>query len=316
VTDWFRRATIFVFLTLVGCVAPKFAHDLSPAEPSRERVLSQARDLIGSERANTLVDLLERNVPDGVPMANSQGFGSRHAELEGVEQWLDFIRVVQVSRSRLEAMTIQNQAVWLEENAPFPLETGPFFEHRAELRHAAQAANLPIEVLAAIVDNEQSGARLAFGLSGVMRVIADRLALTEARATGRSSVMGGFSSTLGLAQMSWRDAIQQRARLRAMHVRFGSSFPTSELEMRAVLERPGANLMLTASRLRGYLNASLNRPRLDLRDLPRGWVSLEGPLWHNRPDLARTHRINAYGFHAFFKACLYAVLLEDERPNH
>ncbi len=246
-------------------------------------------------------------------MANLQGFGSRRAELEGIEQWLNFIRVVHESRARLEAMTIQNQAVWLEENAPFPLEARPFFEHRAELRHAAQAANLPTEILAAIVDNEQSGARLAFGLSGVARVIADRLALTEAQVTGRSSVMGGFSSTLGLAQMSWQDGLLQGARLRAMHVRFGSRFPTSEPDIRALLEREDANLMLTASRLRGYLNASLNRPSLDLRNIPLGWASLEGPLWHNRPDLARTHRVNAYGFHAFFKACLYAVLLEDEQ---
>jgi hypothetical protein len=316
VTNWFRRATIFLFLTLVACVAPKFAYDLSPAEPSRERMLEMARDVLGSERANTLVDLLGRNVPDGVPMANSRGFDSRRAELEGIGQWLNFIRVVRESRSQLEAITIQNQAKWLEANAPFPLEVKPFFEHRAELRHAAQAANLPTEVLAAIVDNEQSGARLAFGSSGVARVIADHLALTEARLTGRSSVMGGFSSTLGVAQMSWRDAIQQGPRLRAMHVRFGSSFPTSEPEMRALLEREDANLMLTASRLRGYLNASLGRHKFELRDVPRGWAALEGPLWHNRPDLARTHQVNAYGFHAFFKACLYAVLLEGERLEH
>ncbi len=290
--------------------------DLSPAEPSRERVLSQARDLLGAERTQTLNDLLGRNVPEGVPMANLSGFDSRRAELEAVWNWLNLIRVVRASRSQLEAMTIQNRAIWLEENTPFPLEVRPFFEHRAELKHAAQAANLPPEILAAIVDNEQSGARLAFRLSGVARVIADGLALTEARATGRSSVMGGFSSTLGLAQLSWRDAIQQRARLRAMGVRFVPSFPTSEPEMRALLEHEDANLMLTASRLRGYLNASLNRPSLDLRDVSRGWASLEGPLWHNRPDLARTHRVNAYGFHAFFKACLYAVLLEGEPLEH
>ncbi len=279
-------------------------------------MLEEARDLLGSERAQTLNDLLGRNVPEGVPMANLSGFDSRRAELEGIGQWLNFIRVVRASRSQLEAMKIQNRAIWLEENAPFPLEVRPFFEHRAELKHAAQAANLPIEVLATIADNEQSGARLAFGLSGVARVIADGLALTEAKVTGRSSVMGGFSSTLGLAQMSWQDGLLQGARLRAMGVRFDSSFPTSEPEIRALLERPDANLMLTASRLRGYLNASLNRPSLELRDVPRGWASLEGPLWHNRPDLARTHRVNAYAFHAFFKACLYAELLEDERLEH
>jgi hypothetical protein len=276
-------------------------------------MLEMARDVIGSERANTLVDLLGRNVPDGVPMANLSGFDSRRAELEGIGHWLNFIRIVRASRSQLEDMTIQNRAIWLESNAPFPLETRPFFEHRAELRHAAQAANLPTEVLAAIVDNEQSGARLAFGLSGVARVIADRLALTEAKLTGRSSVTGGFSSTLGLAQMSWRDALGQKLRLQAMRVSLSTTFSKNETDVRALLEREDANLMLTTSRLRGYLNASLGRPSLDLHDLPRGWASLEGPLWHNRPDLARAHRVNAYGFHAFFKACLYAVLLEGEQ---
>lgn len=246
-------------------------------------------------------------------MANLPGFDSREAELEGVWRWLAFIRAVSEARSRLEVMTIQDRATWLASNAPFPLEPRAFLEHRAELGQAAQASKLPIEVLAAIVDNEQSGAHLAFGLSGVMRAAADGLALTEARVTGRSSLMGGFSSTLGLAQMSWRDALGQGVRLHAMRASLGLSFPRLEPEVRALLEHADANLMLTASRLRGYLNASLGRGSLDLREVPRGWASLEGPVWHNRPDLARTHRVNAYGFHAFFKACLYDVLLEDQQ---
>lgn len=248
-------------------------------------------------------------------MANLRGFGSRRVELEAVWRWLEFIGGVRRARSRLEAMTVRDRAAALRSNAPFPLEPRPMLEHRAEFLRAARAAKIPPEVLGAIVDNEQSGANLMLGLSGTLREVADGLALTEARLTGRSSVLGGFSSTLGLAQMSWHDALGQAPRLRSMGSRLGAAFPTSELEMRALLEDSGANLTFTASRLRGYLNASLHRPSLDLRAFPRGWASLEGPLWHNRPDLARAGRVNAYAFHAFFKVCLYAVLLEPPIEN-
>ncbi len=319
--NWARvvvAVVVAVVVTLAGCVSPAlepdpFGSSLIQPAPSLSRVLETARDVIGSERTLALRELLNRNVPEGAPMANLPGFDSRRAEIQAVWRWLMFIRGVHDARAQLKTMALRDRTMALASNAPFPLEPRAVLEHRAEIWWAARAAKLPPEVLAAIVDDEQSGANLMLGLSGALRALADGLALTEARLTGRSSLSGGFSMTLGIAQMSWRDAMGQRARLDAMNARFEPRVPTSELEMRASLERPDANLMLTASRLRGYLNASLHRPSLDVRAFPSGWAALEGPLWHNRPDLARARQVNAYAFHAFFKACLYAVLLEDKR---
>ena len=305
-------------VTLAGCVSPAsepipFGSNFDQPVPTFERVLETARGVIGSERTMTLTELLNRNVPEGAPMANLPGFDSRRAEVQAVWQWLMFIQGARDAHATLETMPLRDRARALAVNAPFPLEPRAVLEHRAEILRVARAAKLPPEVLAAIVDNEQSGANLMLGLSGTLRALADGLALTEARLTGRSSISGGFSMTLGIAQMSWRDAMGQRARLGAMSARTEPHIPTSEAAMRAALERTDANLLLTASRLRGYLNASLHRPSLDVRPFPRGWAALEGPLWHNRPDLARARQINAYAFHGFFKACLYAMLLEDKR---
>lgn len=313
--DWFRRVILALCVSVAGCVAPSAEVfggkpvGMIDASVSPERVLEMARELLGPQRAYTLAELLGRNVPESIPLANLPGFDSRRAELAAARRWLEFIRAVRDARSALEAMTLLDRARALIRAAPFGFDPRPILEHRRSFVRAARISKLPVEVLAAIVDNEQSGGQLALGLSGASRALADQLALGESRLMGRSSLFGGFSQTLGLSQMSWRDALLQGPRLRAMGAKFQAPFPRLEPEVRALLERDDANLILTASRLRGYLNASLGRASLDLSAFPRGWASLEGPLWHNRPDLARAGKVNAYAFHAFFKACVYAMLI-------
>ncbi len=130
--------------------------------------------------------------------------------------------------------------------------------HAREIRAAASALRLPYGVLAAIVDNEQYGGDKALGLSRGVREVADTLAEGLADTQGQAPL----SRTLGLAQMSWEDALKQKARL----LRFGAwdplrPFPHTEAEAREALKDPYLNLLFTASRLRGYFNALLSLPR-------------------------------------------------------
>ncbi|GGN06337.1 hypothetical protein GCM10007092_21520 [Thermus composti] len=175
--------------------------------------------------------------------------------------------------------------------------------HAQEIRAAAFALRLPPGVLAAIVDNEQHGGDKALGLSRGVREVADGMALTLGEAP--------FSRTLGLAQMSWEDALRQEERLRL----FGAwnplrPFPRTEAEARRALEDPYLNLLFTASRLRGYFNALLGLSKEDTRPLEDPWLFYLGPAWHNHPLRAQNLETWEDSFHGFFKGLLYQVILE------
>ncbi|MGC8904107.1 hypothetical protein [Thermus sp.] len=179
--------------------------------------------------------------------------------------------------------------------------------HAGEIRAAAGALRLPPGVLAAIVDNEQYGGDKALGLSRGVREVADTLAEGLAEAQGQVPL----SRTLGLAQMSWEDALKQEARL----LRFGAwdplrPFPHTEAEAREALKDPYLNLLFTASRLRGYFNALLGLPPEDTRPLEDPWLYYLGPAWHNYPLRAQNLETWEDSFHGFFKGLLYQVVLE------
>ncbi len=179
--------------------------------------------------------------------------------------------------------------------------------HAREIRAAASALRLPYGVLAAIVDNEQYGGDKALGLSRGVREVADTLAEGLADTQGQAPL----SRTLGLAQMSWEDALKQKARL----LRFGAwdplrPFPHTEAEAREALKDPYLNLLFTASRLRGYFNALLSLPPEDTRPLEDPWLYYLGPAWHNYPLRAQNLETWEDSFHGFFKGLLYQVVLE------
>ncbi|WP_135256759.1 hypothetical protein [Thermus caldilimi] len=176
-----------------------------------------------------------------------------------------------------------------------------------EIRAAASALGIPYGVLAAIVDNEQYGGDKALGLSRGVREAADGLAQGLAEVQGHAPL----SRTLGLAQMSWEDALKQQDRLRL----FGAwdparPFPKTETEARKALEDPYLNLLFTASRLRGYFNALLGLPPRDTRLLDDPWLYYLGPAWHNYPLRAQNLETWEDSFHGFFKGLLYQVVLE------
>ncbi|RTH96550.1 hypothetical protein CSW29_12960, partial [Thermus scotoductus] len=176
-----------------------------------------------------------------------------------------------------------------------------------EIRAAASALGIPYGVLAAIVDNEQYGGDKALGLSRGVREAADSLAQGLAEVQGHAPL----SRTLGLAQMSWEDALKQQDRLRL----FGAwdparPFPKTETEARKALEDPYLNLLFTASRLRGYFNALLGLPPRDTRLLDDPWLYYLGPAWHNHPLRAQNLETWEDSFHGFFKGLLYQVVLE------
>ncbi|GAB5603837.1 hypothetical protein FJNA_23630 [Thermus sp. FJN-A] len=178
--------------------------------------------------------------------------------------------------------------------------------HAREIRAAAGALRLPPGVLAAIVDNEQFGGDKALGLSRSVREAADSLAKGLAELQGQAPL----SRTLGLAQMSWEDALKQQDRLR----RFGAwdparPFPKKEAEARRALEDPYLNLLFTASRLRGYFNALLGLPAQDTRPLEDPWLYYLGPAWHNYPLRAQNLETWEDSFHGFFKGLFYQVAL-------
>nr|WP_223903542.1 hypothetical protein [Thermus thermophilus] len=179
--------------------------------------------------------------------------------------------------------------------------------HAREVRAAAYALGLPPGVLAAIVDNEQYGGDKALGLSRGVREVVDALAEELAKTQGQAPL----SRTLGLAQMSWEDALKQEARLR----RFGAwdplrPFPRTEAEAREALQDPYLNLLFAASRLRGYFNALLSLPPEDTRPLEDPWLYYLGPAWHNYPLRAQNLETWEDSFHGFFKGLLYQVVLE------
>ncbi|HEX2863585.1 MAG TPA: hypothetical protein VHN99_03365 [Deinococcales bacterium] len=267
--------------------------------------------VIGPDRARVMADLLTRDARNtGANDGRSSAFATPDASLAAANDWLAFIeKSGQLRhRARLNGSHDRVLALALSAAAPAPLEPLPVLRNARWIVQAARKTSLPPEVLAAIVDNEQSGGRLAYGLSSALRGVADTLALRAARQLGDSGPFGRLSRTIGLAQMSWQDALAQKPRFHALGLAFGVAFPRTEVEARVILGQPYANLLLSASRLRGYLNDASHRPNLDTAPYGVNAYAI-GPAWHNRPDLASSGQTFPYEFNAFFKACLYAGYL-------
>jgi len=254
---------------------------------------SSAHLLLGPQAARAVAELLRlelRNQAEGKRSA----FQTPKEALEAAEAWLSALG--QARRKRPVDLRGLPTAPW------------HVLSHQEEVRKAAHALRIPVGVLAAIVDNEQHGGDKALGLSRGVREVADEAALALAQ-----SGPAPFSRTLGLAQMSWEDALRQRPRLE----RFGAwdparPFPETEKEARAALEDPYLNLLFTASRLRGLFNALYGLDPADTRPLEDPWLYYLGPAWHNYPFRAQNLETWEDSFHALFKGLLYQVLLEDE----
>lgn len=193
--------------------------------------------------------------------------------------------------------------------AALPLAPDYVLPHLDAIRQAGKALGIPSASLAAIADNEQKGGNSALGLSRGVRLVADELAQGLAQTTGSA---GQLSRTLGLTQMSWEDALKQRDRLRRFGAWPGSQpFPTTEATARQVLEEPQLNLLLAASRLRGWLSGYYRLSPRNTRSLGAPWIYYLVPAWHNSPILAQQEVIWPYAFHGFFKGWLYKTVFND-----
>ncbi|MGQ9753121.1 MAG: hypothetical protein ACUVQD_00365 [Thermaceae bacterium] len=253
---------------------------------------SSAHLLLGEEAAKAVARLIRLELQNQIQGKRS-AFKTPMEALEHAQAWLSAI-----------GQAKRKNPVHLD-----TLPTAPAYvlAHKEEIRAAASALRIPPGVLAAIVDNEQYGGDKALGLSRGVREWADSAALALAE-RGKAP----FSRTLGLAQMSWEDALRQKPRLEG----FGAwdmarPFPTSELEARKILEDPYFNLLFTASRLRGLFNALYNLPAEDTRPLEDPWLYYLGPAWHNYPFRAQNLETWEDSFHALFKGLFYQVILED-----
>ena len=176
-----------------------------------------------------------------------------------------------------------------------------------DILSAAHLTHLSPGLLAAIVDNEQAGAKLVYGLSGGVRQMAANIAQHEA-ATGNSGMWRYLSHNLGLTQMSWEDAEKQGPRLRALGLS-RIPVPHNEFEARQLLKSPRLNILFAACRLRGYLNVYYNKPSNDISPYTDAWLYILGPGWHNRPKWMADAAVWNYTWNGFFKAVLYERLL-------
>ncbi|HEU4743469.1 MAG TPA: hypothetical protein VFS50_17910 [Meiothermus sp.] len=252
--------------------------------------------LLGQEAARAVARLLRLEFYNQALQQRS-AFSTPEAALEVSERWLAAIGALE--RGHKPGL------------AGLPLDSSAVIPHWTDLQAAANTLGLPVGVLAAIVDNEQYGGNKALGLARGLREVADGLAQGLAETTGSAGSAGLLSRTLGLAQMSWEDALKQEKRLR--HFRAWNPqrpFPKTEAEARAALENPYLNLLFTASRLRGYLNDKLYLSPRDTRPLWGAWLYYLGPAWHNWPPGA-DEATWPYAFHAFFKGLLYQVVFSD-----
>jgi hypothetical protein len=218
-------------------------------------------------------------------------FGSPEEALAASRRWLEAIGALKRGQT--------------PDTRKLPLALEHVLPYRQEIRRAAQRLHFPSGVLAAIVDNEQYGGDRALGLSRGIRSLADELAESLSETTGSAGLL---SRTLGLAQMSWEDALRQQPRLERFAAWPYPSFPRTELEARQALEDPARNLLLTASRLRGYFNAALGLSWSNTRYLAGHWLYYLGPAWHNWPTGARQQATWPYAFHGFFKGMFYQAL--------
>lgn len=266
----------------------------------------QARMVLGVAQANTLMRLLLLEIQDETPGSRRASmFASPEAALASASGWLGLI--AQVARSGDAARALGEQVKAL---APVRMVPEVVLHQRQWIVRAASQTRLPPAVLAAIVDNEQAGNQVAYGLAGLARDLTDTVALRTTQMYGASGWTGRLSQTVGLTQMSWQDALLQRQRLEALGSGLGVPFPDSEGEARDLLMRPYANLLLTASRLVGYLNADAHIGRNSDVAHTDAWTYFLAPGWHNNPARASGGEVWPYAWNGFFKALLYERLLE------
>ncbi|MER3555896.1 MAG: hypothetical protein C4331_16550 [Meiothermus sp.] len=258
-------------------------------------VKASAALLIGQEGAGALARVLRAEFLNQA-LRRPSTYADPEAALGEAENWLRALYALKHG----QYPDLKGLPVALEHVLPFQLD----------LTNAAAAIGVPKGILAAIVDNEQMGGDKALGLSRGVREVADQIAANLAKSTGTSGGAGAVSHTVGLAQMSWQDALRQEARIRA----FGAwdpeqPFLQNEEEARAALTNPYLNFLLTASRLRGYLNSKLGLDSDDTRTISGYWLYYLGPAWHNWPPGADAVATWPYAFHGFFKGLFYESLL-------
>ncbi|UQN06424.1 hypothetical protein [Deinococcus sp. QL22] len=266
----------------------------------------QASRTLGRARANAVMRLLDTEIRNQNPALSRRSvFGSPEAALNNVQGWLAFLDWAEGTRPGDRVLARQ---------APVPIAPRIVRANRANIVRATNALHLTPGGLAAILDNEQAGARSGLGLSGWLRTFTDTVALRATEAYGSSGATGRLSRTVGLTQMGWEDAVGQSERLRSLNVTLNGPYPTDEAQSRAALNSPHDHFLLSASRLRGYLLASLPiRPDpyadplspLTQAYLTDAWANFLGPAWHNNPALASSGQTWPYAWNAFFKACLY-----------
>ncbi|GGJ65691.1 hypothetical protein GCM10008939_07050 [Deinococcus aquiradiocola] len=259
-----------------------------------------AAPLLGANRTAALMELVSTEIRNQNPgRARRSVFSSPEAALDDARVWLRYLSwATSAPRGTNE----------LQAAAPVPLVPGVVLGHAADLLTAANAAHLAPGMLAAIVDNEQSGQGRLYGLAGVLRDLSDTVALRTAEAYGESGLSGDLSQTVGLAQMSWQDALGQRPRFHELGMTLGRLFPTGEASARLALQDDRSNLLLTASRLVGYLDEQEGR---EARPHTSARTYFTGPGWHNNPALLSGGQTWPYAWNGFFKACLYGALLRS-----
>ncbi len=263
------------------------------------RLYLQGLPVLGPARTAAMMDLLSSEIRNQNPGRGRRSvFSSPEAALSNTADWLRYLSW---------ALAHPRGAAALEAAAPAPLAARVVLGHRQDILAAAYAAHLAPGMLAAIVDNEQSGEGRLYGLAGLLRTLTDTVALRTTEAYGESGLSGDLSQTVGLAQMSWQDALGQRARFHELGMSLGAlPFPTTEAGARLALQDARAGLMLTASRLVGYLDVQEGEAA---RPHTSAQTYFTGPGWHNNPALLSSGQTWPYAWNGFFKACLYGALL-------
>ncbi|WP_424951741.1 hypothetical protein [Deinococcus sp.] len=265
------------------------------------RLYLRAAPLLGTARTDALLGMLSSEIRNQNPGRSRRSvFSSPEAALGNVQDWLRYLSW---------ALAGARGAAALGAAAPAPLAASVVLGHSRDILAAANAAHLAPGMLAAIVDNEQSGQGRLYGLAGLLRNLTDTVALRTSEAYGESGLSGDLSQTVGLAQMSWQDALGQRARFHELGMSLGRvPFPTDEPEARQALSDPRAGLLLTASRLVGYLDVQEGEAA---RPHTSAQTYFTGPGWHNNPALLSSGQTWPYAWNGFFKACLYGALLHS-----
>ncbi|MFC4452965.1 hypothetical protein [Deinococcus sonorensis] len=292
-------------------VAQAFQSALDEVQPGERRRLTlseqhfqlylQTQAVLGPARGAALLSMLDSEIRNQNPARSRRSvFASPEAALDNVQTWLSYLAWATAPGTR-------HRLAVLQVNAPAPLSPRVVLSNRQGILQAAHAAHLAPGLLAAIVDNEQSGQQVAYGLAGVLRELTDTVALRTTEAYGESGWTGDLSQTVGLTQMSWQDALRQRPRFHQLGMQLDRPFPENEAEVRAALNDPDSNLLLAASRLVGYLDQAEGA---DQRPHTSASTFVSGPGWHNNPALASSGQTWPYAWNGFFKACLYSSLLQ------